>query len=65
MSLLLKLLSDWMTAIDKGCYVGAVFLDLRKAFNTVNHGLLVDNLRDVGVNSRSLCWFQNYLADRK
>ena len=65
MSLLLKLLSDWMTAIDKGCYVGAVFLDLRKAFDTVNHGILLDNLHDVGVNSRSLCWFQNYLADRK
>ena len=65
MSLLLKLLSDWMTAIDKGCYVGAVFLDLRKAFDTVNHWLLLDNLREVGVNSRSLCWFQNYLADRK
>ena len=65
MSLLLKLLSDWMTAIDKGCYIGEVFLDLSKAFDTVNHRLLLDNLRDVRVNSRSLCWFQNYIEDRK
>ena len=65
MSLLLKLLSDWMTVIDKGCYVGAVFLDLRKAFDTVDHGILLDNLREVGVNSQTLCWFQNYLAGRE
>ena len=58
MSLLLKLLSDWMTVIDKGCYVQAVFLDLRKAFDTVDHGILLDNLREIGVNSQTLCWFQ-------
>ena len=61
MFLLLKLLSDWMTVIDKG----AVFLDLRKAFDTVDHGMLLDNLREVGVNSQTLCWFQNYLAGRE
>ena len=57
-SLLLKLLSDWMAVIDKGCYVQAVFLDLRKAFDTVDHGILLDNLREIGVNSQTLCWFQ-------
>ena len=33
-SLLLKITTNWIKAIDSGCYVGALFLDLRKAFDT-------------------------------
>ena len=62
MPLLLTLLSDWMTVIDKECYLGAVFLNLCKAFDTVNHGILLDNLREVGLTFKTLCWFQNQLG---
>ena len=34
MPLLLNIMTSWMRAIDDGCYVGAVFLDLCKAFDT-------------------------------
>ena len=63
-SLLLKITTNWMKSIDSGCYVGALFLDLRKAFDTVNHTILLNKLSDVGVQTTSLRWFENYLEDR-
>ena len=36
--------------IDQGQLTGAVFIDLRKAFDTVDHGLLLDKLTTVGVS---------------
>ena len=63
-SLLLKTTTNWMKSIDSGCYVGALFLDLRKAFDTVNHTILLNKLSDVGVQTSSLRWFENYLEDR-
>ena len=63
-SLLLKTTTNWMKSIDSGCYVGALFLDLQKAFDTVNHTILLNKLSDVGVQTSSLRWFENYLEDR-
>ena len=63
-SLLLKTTTNWTKAIDNGCYVGALFLDLRKAFDTVNHCIMLKQLADVGVNTQALLWFQNYLDGR-
>jgi len=40
MSLVLNITTNWMRAIDDACYVEAAFLDLRKAFGTVNHKIL-------------------------
>ncbi len=42
-----------------------LFLDLRKAFDTVHHGILVDKLRLLGFHDRSVEWFASYLTDRK
>ena len=34
---LVKLIDQWMSCIDKGDFVGTIFLDLRKAFDVVDH----------------------------
>ena len=51
--------------IDAGQFVGAVFLDLRKAFDTVNHTILLQKLAKYGVRGMELAWFQSYLSDRR
>lgn len=43
----------------------AIFLDLAKAFDTVNHSELSNILPSFGLKNNSLEWFKNYLSNRK
>ena len=54
----------WYTALDQKQYVSVLFLDVSKAFDTVNHSLLLSKLLSLGLDSSSLKWFQSYLSDR-
>ena len=49
--------------ISRGRLVGMVLIDLQKAFNTVDHTVLLDKLRAIGVDSIS--WFESYLQNRQ
>ena len=51
--------------MDNGNICGAVFLDLTKAFDAVDHGILMTKLSTVGVSENSLAWFKSYLGNRK
>ena len=58
-------LSDYIRhECDKGNYTGMVVLDLQKAFDTVNHDILLYKLKAVGVNQMALQWFSSYLTGR-
>ena len=50
--------------MDAGRFTGAVFLGLSKAFDTVDHAILLDKLRFLGVDEDSLNWFRSYLSER-
>ena len=50
--------------IDEGCVTAAVFVDFRKAFDSVNHQLLLNKLPEYGINNHELRWFKNYLTSR-
>ena len=50
--------------IDKGNNVGAVFVDLSKAFDMVIHTLLIDKLSSLGITGIENRWFQSYLNNR-
>ena len=51
-----------LESMDKGCVTGTVFLDLRKAFDTVDHLLLINKLKSLGVAGKSLEWLRSYLS---
>jgi hypothetical protein len=53
------------TALNKKEHSIAIFCDLRKAFDTVNHEILLKKLSDLGVRGVELLWFKNYLTNRK
>ncbi len=50
--------------MDQGQLTGAVFLDLKKAFDTVDAETLVFKLKCLGTNNAEQAWFLNYLIDR-
>ena len=50
--------------MDEGYVTAALFLDLKKAFDTIDHKILTDKLKEHGINGNELSWFTSYLSDR-
>ena len=55
-----------LSAMDKCQLTGAIFIDLTKAFDTVNHSILLSKLCGLGVPNASPAynWFESYLSNR-
>ena len=51
--------------IDSGNIVFSLFLDFRKAFDSVNHEILLSKLNTCGVRGIALDWFRSYLTNRE
>ena len=61
---LIQLHSKIAKALDDRKFTIGIFLDLAKAFDTVNHQILISKLEYYGVRGVLLKWFQSYLEDR-
>ena len=51
-------------ALDTGKFVIGVFLDLKKAFDTVNHDILMKKLECYGIRGKLFNWLKSYLENR-
>ncbi len=60
----LKVLNDIVGSIDNGDFCASLFIDLSKAFDTVDHEILLHRLKSVGLSSDVIPWFKNYLSGR-
>ena len=60
----LELVPNTTKSFEKREYVSGVFIDLKKAFYTVNHKILLHKLKLYGINGTCLEWFKSYLSNR-
>ena len=58
--------TEWIKSlIDKGNFVGGIFIDLQKAFDTVNHDILCEKLMYYGFRGNSHLLIKSFLSNRK
>ena len=61
---ILLIVDKIQTAIENGKYSCGLFLDLSKAFDTVDHNILIHKLQNFGIRGPAIDWFKSYLSDR-
>ena len=61
---LLKMLEKWKLVLDKGCNIGAIFMDLSKAFDTHNHDLLLAKLNSYELFANAIAYIKSYFSNR-
>ena len=59
-----ELTNDIGLGLNEGKYTVACFVDLRKAFYTVNHEVLINKLYEFGLHETTILWLKNYLENR-
>ena len=62
---LLRLIEEWKTNLDNNFAVGAVLMDLSKAFDCIPHDLLIAKLAAYGFEEKTLLYIYSYLENRK
>ena len=61
---LLEATDAWSVNIDNGLLNGVVFIDLTKAFDTIDHEIILRKMSYLGVNQAAIKWFSSYLSGR-
>ena len=60
----LKVFNDLIEALDLKKVCVALFIDLSKAFDTVDHKILITIFRKIGISNQASTWFADYLSNR-
>ena len=59
-----KIVDHILKEMDQGNYTGDLLLDFKKAFDMVNHTILLSKLKIYKLDDLSLNWFRSYLSER-
>ena len=62
---IIELIDQINCSFEKDHFILGFFIDLSKAFDTVDHHIVVSKLDNYGANGNNLRWFQSYLENRK
>ena len=62
---LISITEQIRNALDDNKFAFGIFVDLQKAFDTVNHDILLKKLETYGIAGNINDWFQSYLKNRK
>ena len=62
---LLELIDQISDSFNDKSYFLGIFIDLSKAFDTVDHKILLKKLQHYGIKGKNLSWFESYLTGRK
>ena len=56
--------SDWAMALNNKDEFDCIYFDYNKAFDRVNHSMLLKKLCDLGIDTRTYNWIKSYLTKR-
>ena len=62
---LIRLIEEWKQKLDRNCVVGAILMDLSKAFDSIPHDLIIAKLYAYGFDFEALKLILSYLTDRE
>ena len=61
---IITLVNKVSKSLDEGKIVGGVYLDIRKAFDSISHQILLDKLHKIGIRGNINCLLKRYLMSR-
>ena len=62
---IMQLIDNINNSFEKNHFALGVFIDLSKAFDTVDHYILITKLKQYGIQGNNMRWFESYLSNRK
>ena len=62
---LIRLIEDWRKSLDNNYFIGAVLMDLSKAFDCIPHDFVITKLAAYGLDKKMICYIYSYLKTGK
>ena len=60
----MEMVENITSSIDSGQYTAGVFIDLKKAFDTIDHTIPITKLKHYGIKGVTLLWIESYFSNR-